>query len=354
MARSFAGSKGAFDPARVVGLDPDRLAAFAARQLGALPDGIQLTVQPLRGGLEAVAVARVTGSVHDAGGRVLRSTFVVKRLDGSEAREATLYARVLERAGLSFAPRFLGSELIQPDVTYLYLEYVRASTTWPWRDAAVSAEVLTRLAGVHHALAPASVDAVLGWEYEADLHDSAEATFDAFERVTRHESLAALRPARGALRRITAALAAMRRALLEAEPFGATVLHGDLHSGNVIVRGGNAVLLDWGRSRVGSALEDVSSWLQSLGYWEPEAMRRHDTLFRHYLAARGLPSELRRSVRDAYWLAAASNTLAGALRYHLLLADGWGLVPSRTCAEAARAARDHLRVIRRADEVWRS
>jgi hypothetical protein len=122
MAGSLASSAVAFNPDGVTGLDPDRLAAFAARQLGALPDGIQLNVQPLRGGLQAVAVARVTGSIHDGGGRVRRSTFVVKRLDGCEVREAALYASVLDRPGLSFAPRFLGSDLIQRDVTYLYLE----------------------------------------------------------------------------------------------------------------------------------------------------------------------------------------------------------------------------------------
>jgi aminoglycoside phosphotransferase (APT) family kinase protein len=212
----------------------------------------------------------------------------------------------------------------------------------------VSAVVLTRLAAVHQTLASTSANAVLAWDYEADLHASAEATLEAFESVTSHESLAALRPARGALQRTIAALGTIRQTLLLAEPFGRTVLHGDLHSGNVIVHGGNAVLLDWGRSRVGSALEDVSSWLQSLGYWEPEAKRRHDTLFRHYLAARGLSSVLRRSVREAYWLAAASNVLAGALRYHLLLADGRGLAPSRSRADWRRA---RLQAVRQAG-VW--
>jgi hypothetical protein len=113
------------------------------------------------------------------------------------------------------------------------------------------------------------------------------------------------------------------------------------------------VLLDWGRARVGSPLEDVASWLQSLGFWEPEARRRHDTLLRRYLVARGLPRHLGPEVRDAYWLAAASNGLAGALRYHLAVIDGWSQPTAARRAHSVRAAADWLRVIRRADAYWR-
>jgi aminoglycoside phosphotransferase (APT) family kinase protein len=108
------------------------------------------------------------------------------------------------------------------------------------------------------------------------------------------------------------------------------------------------VLFDWGRARVGSPLEDVSSWLQVLGRWEPEAKRRHDTLLAHYLAARGLTASLTRSLRDAYWLAGASNALAGALLYHLATS----VRPDISDQErwlARVAAADWLRVVRRAD-----
>ena len=44
------------------------------------------------------------------------------------------------------------------------------------------------------------------------------------------------------------------------------------------------VLIDWARARAGSPFEDVSSWLQSLGFWEPAVKRKHDTL----LASRGI------------------------------------------------------------------
>ena len=138
----------------------------------------------------------------------------------------------------------------------------------------------------------------------------------------------------------------------------AAVLHGDAHPGNVLIRrrGGarEAVLLDWGRARLGSPLEDVSSWLQSLGYWEPAVRRTHDTLLRHYLAVRGRSTHLDHHLRERYWLAGACNGLAGALRYHLLVAadatDGKG----RRRAQAVAAIKDWLRIIRRADACWRA
>ena len=112
-----------------------------------------------------------------------------------------------------------------------------------------------------------------------------------------------------------------------------------------------AVLLDWGRSRVGSPLEDVSSWLQSLGYWEPEGRRLHDSFLRRYLDLTGLPFD--RETRKAYWLAAASNALAGALRYHIaVMLDEAQSAMRRAAAE--KAAADWLRVIRRADDYWRA
>jgi hypothetical protein len=154
--------------------------------------------------------------------------------------------------------------------------------------------------------------------------------------------------------------------VLAIEPLGPAVVHGDAHPGNAVLRPGRAapgaaagvgvrpVLLDWGRARLGSPLEDVSSWLQSLRYWEAEARRRHDRLLGRYLAARGLAGPPSRDVRDAYWLAAACNVLAGALRYHLTVATGWGNPTPTRRTGALRAARDCLRIIRRADACWSS
>ena len=113
------------------------------------------------------------------------------------------------------------------------------------------------------------------------------------------------------------------------------------------------ILLDWGRGRFGSPLEDVASWLQSLGYWEYEVARRHDTLFRYYLEVRNLPDRLTPELRSLYWFAASSNAMAGALRYHLAVMND----PQRTTHErsaSAGAVIDWLRIIRRADACWRN
>jgi aminoglycoside phosphotransferase (APT) family kinase protein len=125
---------------------------------------------------------------------------------------------------------------------------------------------------------------------------------------------------------------------------GVAVLHGDVHSGNTAIRpaagGPRAVLLDWGQASIGSPLEDVSSWLQSLSYWEPRVKRRHDTLLTRYFGCAGRGSRLDPELRKLYWLAAASNAMVGAPRYHLaIMAD-----PSRTDWARGRSAQAALRL----------
>jgi hypothetical protein len=125
----------------------------------------------------------------------------------------------------------------------------------------------------------------------------------------------------------------------------------------VLLRDGSAhsavVLIDWGRARLGSPLEDVSSWLESLGYWEPAVRQQRQTLLRHYLRARGLPVGVGRELDLRYWVAAACNVLAGALHYHLLQASRASEPASHRPVEAVRAVRDDLGAIQRADVLWR-
>src|SRR5690606_30503670 len=100
-----------------------------------------------------------------------------------------------------------------------------------------------------------------------------------------------------------------------------TLIHGDVHPGNVCITAEGVVpkvaLIDWGRARLGSPLEDIASWLHSLGCWEPVARRRHDTLMRMYLESRREPLPFTGRLRADYWLASASNGLSGAIRQHL-------------------------------------
>jgi Ser/Thr protein kinase RdoA (MazF antagonist) len=254
----------------------------------------------------------------------------------------------------ALAPRLLATREQPPGEAILFLEALRPASRWPWRDVAAAGSVLERIALVHRSSPLRDRFTRLSpWDYEADLLASAERTLEQLQRLRR----TAPHFGNGTrwARRLVARLPALRRHLLGFAPFGSTMIHGDLHSGNVIVRRRNGlaepVLLDWGRARLGSPLEDVASWLQSLAAWEPEARRRHDTLLGGYLAAWGLERRLGRELRATYWLAGASNALAGALSSHLsVLAEPMGS-PARV-AGADWAARHWLRVLRRADACW--
>jgi Phosphotransferase enzyme family len=339
------------------GLDSRRIAAFVAREHHVPASTVSLDMRPLRGGLESAAVARVSARWTQPTGRASSMTFVAKRLEGDAQREAELY-RVHLQTEAELAPRLIGVEKVGPTTTYLYLEYVRQSRAWPWREMAPTTGVLARLAALHTNTSEAVQAIGAAWDYEFTLADQAALTLAAFERAIRTPELSHLRKYGPSLRRVVGSVPELRRELLDLQPFGRALLHGDVHSRNVVLRakGGaeQAVFIDWGRARIGSPLEDVSSWLESLGCWEHEVRRRHDTLLRGYLVARGLPSTLERSLRDAYWLASVSNTLSGALHYHLLAAMDQTGRTQRERQTSVAAARAHLRVIRRADSLWRA
>ena len=143
------------------------------------------------------------------------ATFVAKRLDGDQQREAAVYAQLLESLAPGAAPLLLGVERVDETTAYLYLEYVPAARVWPWGDLDRSAMVLEHLAALHVAL-PVEVYASseVVWDYEAELQASAITTVALFDRVVAHESLAALRPAGRWLHRMVSALPAVRRRLL--------------------------------------------------------------------------------------------------------------------------------------------
>lgn len=331
-------------------LENASLRAFAARVCGATPEQMELDIQPLRGGLESLAVARV----HARAARDRRSvTFVAKQLDSGASREARIYRYLMQTMARSAAPSLLGMERIGPDRCCLYLEWVRPAHDWPWRQTEYARDVVCQLARLHTLPSEPIADVLAAWDYDAELAGRAYGALEFLETSDR-EALAPARRSLPALRRVVAALPELRRQLLEFPPLGRALLHGDVHSGNVIIKqdGGaeRPLFIDWARARVGSPLEDISSWLQSLGYWEWEVKRRHDTLLSSYLAERGLSTRLHRDMRDAYWLASASNVLAGALSYYLgATADA---ATARERDAAAGLLEDCLRIIRRADACW--
>jgi hypothetical protein len=315
-----------------------------------LPD-VQFERRPLRGGLTAPSVEHVVARFEDARGKRRSFGFVLKVLEGDAVREAQVYEQLLSSRAGGLAPRLLGVMAAGTNRVALLLEAVPKARAWPWRDVTVTRGVLELAARLHDTATRRQ--GALGWDYDAELQSVATATLESLEQCRSHPDLRALRAYVAPCKRLVLALPVLRHELLT-HSLGAVPIHGDLHPGNVIVRalggGTTPVLLDWERARMGAPFEDVSSWLQSLGYWEPEVRRRHDTLLASYLAARGETATLSSDVRGAYWLAGASNAFAGALRYHLAMAQAAESGAHR--AKALHAAKDWLRVIRRADAVW--
>jgi hypothetical protein len=318
-----------------------QVTAFVSRRWRVPPERLRVDVQALPGGLEsAVARARIS---HPGGHEAIPPQLVVKHLPAGFEREADVYDLLWRHLDRPPAVRLLGRE-IAAGATYLYLEDAQSSAPWPWADTQRAGAVCRALARLHD-------DGTLpreafSWDYETDLAASAESTL-ALAADARDASGTRLWRRVGDLRRVVAALPRLRRRLLSGER---TVIHGDVHPGNVILRADadpDVVLIDWARSRVGSALEDVASWLHALGCWEPEARRRHDTLMRIYLDARRPRRPFASDMRLHYWLASASNGLSGAIRYHLAVLSATGSTEAAR-HDSGRALVAWQRVVRRA------
>lgn len=314
----------------------------------------QVSASPLRGGLVSGAVQEIRVTYRGAGGARRTVRLVAKEVSGHAVRERWIYQHLDAWRAAAISPRLLAVEELSGDRAVLYLEAVRRTRAWPWHETRAVARVLERLAAVHETTGGAELPRPARWDYDAELAEEAPRTVEVLERAARETGVSALGRAVPAARRVALALPAMRGQLAAFAPLGTALLHGDVHSGNVLLRrqrgGEEPVLIDWGRARTGSPLEDVSSWLHSLRTWEPEARRRHDSLVGAYLSRRGMERRLTSDLRDAYWLAGASNAMAGALTYQLLAADE--APPGRRRDAAVAAAVDWLRVIRRADASW--
>ena len=287
---------------------------FISRTWSVPPSQLRLDVQPLGRGLES-AVALATIEPNRSYSR-LPTQLVVKALRREHGREADVYQALWRHLKHPPTARMHGVDLVD-DTTYLYLEYVPAVCPWPWSNTEMAADVCRELARFHDARAMPGLS--FTWRYEDYLKDSAAQTL-ALAKAARDNSGKSYWRRLGDLKRTVSALTSMRSRLLATET---TMIHGDVHPGNVIMRGVAAeprvTLIDWGRARIGSPLEDVASWLHSLGCWEPQARRRHDTLLRAYLESRHEPRMLTGELRQRYWMASASNGLAGAIRYHLAM-----------------------------------
>lgn len=326
------------------------VAELAAAEHGAAPEAIEL--EPLRGGLVAPAVRQVTVRWRQDG-RPRSWRLVAKRLPAGERRELVVHRRLAERLPGRLAPGLLGSARLADGATVLFLEWIRPVRRWPWVEHGSALRATRALGRVHEELeGMAPAEGLAAWDYEAELAESAARTLDTFDHAPRQPEWRRVLRVRPAAERLVEALPELRRQLL-ADASG--WIHGDVHPGNVLLgrhQGEDrATFLDWGRLRRGSPLEDLSSWLLSLGHWEPRVARRHDRLAVEYLRAADRPAGLGPTFRDAYWLAAASNALSGALRYQMLAA-----LHATRPAERQRAlgaAAKWARALRRADARWR-
>jgi hypothetical protein len=317
----------------------NRAIQFASKTWTIPVSDLDLSVEAIGGGLESNVVR---ASFRSPNAKLSPRSFVVKELRGLQRRETNIYRELWNQTTVPPTVRLLGIEATE-DADYLYLEEATQESEWPWRKTFTSAAVCEALARLHDTQA-LHENTLIDWDYESHLKDSAAETL-AVARQARDQ--AGFRHWRriGDLQRVVTALPKIRSALLEVTTF----IHGDVHTGNVILRAserGEIAFIDWARARVGSPLEDVASWLHSLGCWEPEARRRHDTLLRTYLEARSSKRKITRELRTAYWYASASNGLAGAIRYHLFV-----LMDSECSSEAksnsAHVLRSWERVIRR-------
>ena len=322
------------------------IVSFVLRRWPLALPAAAVDIQPIAGGLES-SVARVRFGSWTAPPDA-PTGLVAKRVTGS-AREALIYRHLWRRWRLPPAVRLLGRRSAR-DGTYLFLEDAAPASAWPWTDVAAAASVCRELARLHDRRL--GHDLELDWDYEAELSASAVETL----RLADHAVDATgqrLWRRRGDLRRVVTELDELRARVRSGET---TLIHGDVHPGNVCTRDRArqpVVFVDWARARLGSPLEDIASWLHSLGCWEPQARRLHDTLMRVYLDARRARATFDRALRSDYSLASASNGLAGAIRYHLAVsADPASDDESRARSRHALAAWE--RVVKRAAALLRT
>lgn len=319
-----------------------RLRSFLAHRWAVPERSLRLEFEPLSGGRESI-VTRARVDARPMPG-TLPSRLVVKELRRDFVREVEVYDWLWRHLDRPPTARVFGAQ-VHGDATYLYLEDVPNAADWPWAVVDHGAAVCRQLARLHDSALP--VPDSFDWDYEDYLVRSAASTLEmAGQACDDRGRRIWLR--RGELRRVVERLSDIRARLLADET---TLIHGDVHPGNIRFGTGpdgpKVALIDWGRARLGSPLEDIASWLHSLGCWEPVARRRHDTLMRAYLEARRQPQAFTGRLRADYWFASASNGLSGAIRHHLAVAAD----PASTECDrrhADRGVAEWQRVIRRA------
>lgn len=308
----------------------------------------------LAGGLESGDAIQWTARYRDGDGRHRKQTHVFKELRGRAVREAAVYQRLATRHAAGASPRVLGVEHAGPDRALLWLQALRRTCAWPWKDPTHGRALLGRLASFHRQ-SRADASEMPPWDFESEFEVMAEATAEAVERCGFDDELRFIAEDAPAVRHLALSARTLRQEVLSGAGLAVGPIHGDVHPGNAIVcrrgRGAEALLLDWGRARIGSPLEDVASWLQSLGARDEATRTTREDLLAHYLGELGRDRKVTPSLRAAYWIAAASNALSGALLHHVCMAETERPWSARRAAEA-RIAGDWASSIRSAAAIF--
>jgi hypothetical protein len=158
--------------------------------------------------------------------------------------------RVYEAVQGPFMPRFLGWEDAEEPLLVLEDVAVGAHSPPPWRDGDVDAVVAT-------------IDEAAATPVRGDLPRLADAGLPGWERVA--EDPAPLLSLGLASREwLESALPVLLDAVERVPLDGDAVVHCDVRSDNLVIRGDRAVLVDWNHARIGNSRFDIAFWLPSL------------------------------------------------------------------------------------------
>ena len=204
---------------------------YLAKVHGNQCEEVETNIRELRGGLDSSCVLHVRTIFRTRDRRVRSGSFVLKRSQPGGA-EGRVHVDVLPSSGLELAPTLLGFHQAEGEHVYMF-EYVRRSERWPWSASNNSRLVLDALAGLH---GRRLTDFAADRSYELILVKGASRLQEHLEGIPRGSELGFARGSIPVVRRMAEALPRIRRRLLDNGLFGSTLIHGDVHSGNVLLR----------------------------------------------------------------------------------------------------------------------
>jgi aminoglycoside phosphotransferase (APT) family kinase protein len=279
--------------------DFDRLTAYARQGLSDDARLISVSRPKLEGGYVGYGVSRYDLDFRLTDGRTRTASFVHKLTTQAEVQTMLALADVADAGAVpalvDFDPGYAHN-----DITWFVTPFYEG-TQMQWGEA-VPLTVLRSLAYVHAHFLSRAGDA--RWLHRVDASfftrtfaNAVAALQTAAERIPAvHEAASQLAafPRMPGMRGIPVLLAALER-------LPVTLVHGDVHPGNIIrLAGGEGVLIDWGTARVAPALLDIAN-VVALGSddWR--------VYLAAYEAASGQPIDLTLATLGCHWATAMVN-----------------------------------------------